>query len=186
MVRLLAFAALALPACRFVTVRETGTGGTGVLPSGPNQPTVDTYEATCVTPTRYNGALRTIGWTNGVAVLNIWEANAVAGWSEEHLLLATAYGPNSAWEVLEVTLEQTTPGGPLEPGQTVFSCAEGAAGGFLDDTLLTYAVRIYDVDGALADCVAFGFNPSAVAAGTLPNGGGDPSEPTELVGCRVP
>jgi hypothetical protein len=41
------------------------------------------------------------------------------------------------------------------------------AGGFLDDNVLTYAVRIYDVDGALADCVAFGFNPSAVAAGTL-------------------
>jgi hypothetical protein len=164
---------------------HTGLGTPGTAPSAPS---VATYVPDCIDAATYHGVLTTIGLTSGLAVLDLWDTASATGASEEHDLLSTSIDENGASETLEVTLTATDDPAAIGDygdgtGLTQFSCDAGRE--FLDGTSLTYAIRIYDLDHALADCEAFGADPSAVASGTYPTAGGQPSAPGELVQCRI-
>jgi hypothetical protein len=101
--------------------------------------------------------------TGGVAVLDVWDTASDAGWSEEHLLVATGSGTQG--ERLDA---------PLPPDS--LACSDGA----------TFAVRLYDRDDRLTDCVALGHLPGCVWRGDCGEAGGLPALPGELAECVAP
>jgi hypothetical protein len=161
---------------------DTATGTTNGTPGNPALEIVS-YDPVCTNDTTYNAELTTTAPTNGAALINMWETNSSNGFSEEHMLVSDV----ATDDHLSLTLNFTDDindidndnGTGVEP--TLFSCA--ADGQFQDDTTMTYAIRIYDPSGQLAQCCAFGFTPEVVAAGTYIAGGGDPSAKAELDTC---
>ncbi|MBX2804107.1 MAG: hypothetical protein KTR31_40970 [Myxococcales bacterium] len=80
---------------------------------------------------------------------------------------------------LELTLE-TGDASPNPNRSTLFSCPghHGAPEG-----IMTYAYRIYDGDGVLADCLVQGHDPAALIDGTNERVS-EPPDAAELADCR--
>lgn len=93
-------------------------------------------------------AARTRGWTDGQGLVNLWHHTAAEGqrWNEEHDLPSVARGELGWWDELLVELEPGVDGAERNVASH-FSC-EGDA---LPEGLV-YAFRVYDAQGALADC----------------------------------
>ncbi len=158
---------------------STDSGGTGGLPVAPLR--IRQYTAVCVDDATYSGELWASAATNGTALLNLWDtlAPSPTAHNEEHDLLTT--GTGAFGEILAVTLTEVASLEDVGAGTTLFGCAIGEA--LALPTALTYAIRVYDPEGELAECGAFGHDPAVVAAGTYPTAGGLPSSPNELASC---
>lgn len=141
---------------------------------------IQAWEGACLDAETWEGAATLAGEAPGGGVLDLWETGAgVYGWNEEHDL------PDLAIRLTQVDDFHDVADGPDGTGTTFFGCgADGQLAG--DAETLTFALRAYDADGALLDCAAWGMTPEIVATGGfIDNGGGPPSYPRELDGCRV-
>ena len=122
------------------------------------------------------------GWTNGIARAWLVETSDVAEpWDEEHPVRSTERDPRGSFERHRVDLadqvREPTPG-----VSTQFDCATNVSA-----AALTWVIRIYDPENALADCIAFGHDPWGLVLGAydgvVANGGA--TDPEELGDCRV-
>lgn len=90
---------------------------------------------------------RTRGWTDGGGLVNLWMQGNPDGdrWSEEHDLPSVAHHEQGWWDELAVRVQ---PGVDYERNLASYFTCDGAevAEPFVQ------AIRIYDVDGNLADC----------------------------------
>ncbi len=160
--------------------------GSGDTPAG--DPRIDSYTPTCLDDDTYYGELITTSLTNGVGILNLWETGAPTEddfWNEEHDLIST--GSGEFGESLDVTLTMVPyPEDVVSSSTTLFSCADVGQfeGGATAADTLTYAIRIYDTDGVLSDCIAFGHEPSSVVDGSIA-GLNSVSASSELSSCFV-
>ncbi|MBA2321087.1 MAG: hypothetical protein H0V89_08025 [Deltaproteobacteria bacterium] len=168
--------------------RDSGRAGSDTIgTTQTDRPVlIDAYVAACLDDDTYHTELVVTAETSGVAVLDLWHTGAADGTNEEHLLTST--GSGSFGEILELTLRRGAPEDvilrdPDRDGVTGFGCEPG--GPFLAADQLTYAVRIYDRDGALADCLAFGHLPGCVVNGDCGDAGGIVSNPAELESCVI-
>lgn len=160
---------------------EPPTGDSGGTSTGA--PQIDSYTGTCLNDDTYFGELVATAAAS-VAVLNIWETSAPdeMAWNEEHDLAVSGSGSFGAQ--LDVTLTQVSSVGDQQNGSTtLFGCGSGEQLAETDG--LTYAIRVYDLDGNLAACGAFGGDPGTVGSGTYTTIGGAPSSAADLAGCTV-
>ena len=96
--------------------------------------------------------------TPGTAYVNIWSEEDNGGFNETHPL--TSQGDLGGTQDMVVELRDEALPNQLQPGEsTTYICGE-------DDlnASLTYAVRIYDASGNLADCAALSAEGDSVAA----------------------
>ena len=134
----------------------------------------------CADSETFEGTANISGAASPFATLNIWETGApdAQAWNEEHELVD---GSISLTQV-------SSPGDILDNGDgtgtSLFGCDTGEQFD-LDETTLTYAIRIYDLDGNFADCIQFGHEPETVSGGDYTTAGGEPSFPSEFGGCRT-
>ncbi len=97
----------------------------------------------------------TAGWTGPASIFNSWETGNVNGWNEEHTLISIAFAPDGTTDTLQRTLTALgdTDGDGYSNGSygmdasTLFSCGVHDV-----DPVMTYALRVYDIDGNFADC----------------------------------
>ena len=138
----------------------------------------------------------TNGWV-GRARLNIWqvlEGRRDQGWNEEHTLDTVEYDPACGWDHLERTLAQGATEYTYTPDQnTYFICDPdpNPPDNPDDRPSLTYALRLYDQNLNLADCVVWGANieevlndPSGIGVGDVPNVN-PVTDSAQITGCRV-
>ncbi len=93
----------------------------------------------------------TLGWTNGDNLVNAWETGNQNGWNEEHGLPSVDFAPDGSWDALEQVLWSGASVADFTPDtNTVFMC------GIHDiDPVMTFAIRVYDIDGNFSDCAIF-------------------------------
>lgn len=119
----------------------------------------------------------TFGWTDGNNVVNAWETGNVDGINEEHPLPSIDYGPDKEFDIIQVDLDAgIDPAAFSEGDNTVFACGVHDV-----DNVMTFAVRVYDLDHNLADCAIYSSDTvndgvSMVFAGTAPAGSAVSSE----------
>ena len=173
---ILALATLA--ACGDTKGDSGGTDTGTTIPAGG--PEILGWDPACTDSETFEASANISGATDQFGLLNIWETGApdASAWNEEHDLVDG-----------NILLTQVSSAGDVGDngdgtGTSLFGCGTGEQFD-LDETTLTYAVRIYDVDGNFADCIAFGHEPSTVSGGTYTTIGGNPSAPAELEGCRT-
>jgi hypothetical protein len=161
-------------------------------PPSPNVEPVETsiasYSAGCTDSITWAAELVTSGPTDDQAILNIWDIQIGGGRGEEHVLTPDPEADDTlALTLAHVAAQSGVTNTALENGgatpSTFFSCTAGTELSVPD--ALTYAIRIYDGDGELAQCCAFGGSPKAVAGGTYPTDGGAPTTADELDSCKV-
>lgn len=119
---------------------------------------------------------RTRGWA-WRAVVDVFGTGTAAPSDEEHDLFSVGSDPDGYWDELEV--------GPLVAGSdpefavpnlhTTFRCED------VVDRLLTYAVRVYDLDGALLDCGVWGHDEALVRSGAVTTE--QVTEPADFSSC---
>ncbi len=153
------------------TSTTTDTDTTG----GPTAPVINSWTASCLDEETFEGTVDVSGDSNGVHVLNIWETGApdASAWNEEHDITGST-----------ITLTQVASPDDITNETSLFGCGTGEQFD-LDETTLTYAVRVYDTDGVIADCIQFGHEPETVSGGTYTTIGGAPSSPGEFTDCRT-
>ena len=91
------------------------------------------------------------GLTNGANLVNAWVAPQAGGYNEEQPLDVAFSDPGGQWDELETRLFAGVEEGEVVPGErTALQC-----GTHDTDPIMSYAVRLYDADGNLADCAVF-------------------------------
>lgn len=106
---------------------------------------LETGTSGCWGGTKWLVAGETAGWTGGPSIFNAWETGNPNGWNEEHTLLSVAYSPDGFWDKLERSLHA---GADYDPDvATLFIC-----GVHDEDPVMTYAIRVFDLDDNYADC----------------------------------
>lgn len=124
-------------------------------------------------------AVDTVGWTSD-ALVNASDTRNWPPWDEEHSLDTVDFGPLGHWDQLERVLVDVTDIFEVEPDvSTLFRCDV-----HLTDGTMTWAFRVYDVDGALADCASFGHDPEGYTTGAYPPMN-PVSAPAELLDCQI-
>jgi hypothetical protein len=96
---------------------------------------------------------RTSGRTNGANLVNAWivETEETVGWNEEHPLDVVESNPVTVADELLTVLQSGVAIVEIMAGQrTALACGVHDTG-----PLVTYAFRIYDLTGNLADCAIF-------------------------------
>ena len=144
----------------------------------PGSPAILDWTGECTDEVTFFGLYTVGGKASPYAVLNLWETQAPVGqgWNEEHdafkdgLTLTRVSSPNDVGDDGAGTVG------------TLFGCAMTEP---FDLSNLTYALRLYDAEGRLADCIVFGDSPATVTDGTYTTVGGAPSSPSELFNCRL-
>lgn len=115
-------------------------------------------------PPVWQAEATTFGWLSS-ATFNMWETASTPGWNEEHSMLSVAYAPDGSWDSAArdlVALGDTdgdgySNGSYVPDVSTLFDCDVHAV-----QPVMTYAVRVYDVDGNFADCAIFATDPTGV------------------------
>jgi hypothetical protein len=185
--------------------------GPYILPNGDGDGDEDgievqSWRASCPAVDRWSATAEVRGPTTGVAVLDIIETGVVNGWNETHRMVVVSSVPITTTTGTGGTGATTVPTGPapvletfdleleraLSPfevddpgdgtGHTLWGC--GTADSFNLGTL-TFALRVYGLDRALGDCVAFGQDPQVILDGTYSTTNGQPPDATELSSCRI-
>lgn len=109
--------------------------------------------------------VQTCDWTQNGALLNIYQTVAEGGWNEEHnlpTLTQTEATPTSPRvEQIELAISEVDTIGELTNSTTLFNSD--------DEGVLTYVLRVYDSNGLLADCIAWGHDVPAVFSGAAPD-----------------
>ena len=100
-------------------------------------------------------------WTQNGALLNVYQTGVESGWNEEHelpTLTQTEATPTSPRvEQIELAVNEVGTIGELNNSTTLFNSD--------DQGSLTYVLRVYDSNGLLADCIAWGQDVPAVFSG---------------------
>ncbi len=155
---------------------DDNSGRSGPADGDDSGPVILGWTAECVGEDTFEGTL-TVDGTSDFAILNLWDTGDRQRmvWNEEHEIVGGRV-------VLQQTLHWNEVGG--DQGGTIFGCGAGeqldyAAG------MLTYAVRAYDPDGNLSDCVQFGDEPESVSNGDYSVNAGAPTAAAELASCRT-
>ncbi len=104
------------------------------------------------------------------AVVNMWGTAGGSGWDEQHAMFVQVEGPEGAYQSWALgPLPQGTSQESWQSGaNSVFDCVEHASA-------LTFAVRMYDGNGALMDCWLWGDDPAAVLGGSVTSLNSDPA-----------
>lgn len=128
------------------------TGSTEDEPVG-----VETVHGGCdAEDTAWTWTVRTNGWV-GFGTLDIFRTSDEQ--AEAHTLFVVASDPGGGWDELQA--------GPLLDGVDPATQAANADSRFdceLDETTLSYVVRVRDGDGVLIDCVVWGADPQGATA----------------------
>lgn len=109
---------------------------------------------------RYNA--RTGGWTNGVNVVNVWTNEDGGSLHEEHILPSVEAAEDGSYDVIETKLSTNASFSQAQGGdRTQLQCG-------VHDVMpyATYAIRVYDQAGNIADCALFSneVNPNGAIA----------------------
>ncbi len=142
----------------------------------------------------------------GSALLDLWDSGAAYGWNEEHRFAVgqvvtetipsttgqlgdTGTPPAETRNVTELQMALTytfsrDAVGDTAPGvgTTWFSCQPA---GPVDIGVMTYAFRVYGLEGDLQGCIATGFDAPSIPAGVYAVTNGPPSNDAELAQCQV-
>lgn len=138
---------------------DTETGDCTTEYSGPV--TVQEANVTCAADVATIDVM-TEGWTGGGYVYTIETANAQP-WADEHDLTSYEFDPCGAYDKLKVELTAGEELANLARNEsTLFTCDNHYNAG-----VLTYAAAVLDLQGAVADCMAWGDDPDAVINGTV-------------------
>ncbi len=133
-----------------------GFDGTTEATSGtsptPEPLLIDSVQVACNTDGNWQVDAMTSTWT-GDAVYNAWEVlPKAAGWNEEHTLPSISFEPDGGPDTLQAILTPGAAVGDHTPGtNTVFVCGTHDV-----SDAMVYAIRVYDVDLAYADCAIWG------------------------------
>ncbi len=129
----------------------TATTGTTTGTTGPVATEIDVVLYPACTGTTWVYYAETLGWTDGNNIVNAWETGSENGWNDEHGLPSVDFDPAGAWDALEQSLEGGVAVADWTPDtSTVFEC------GVHDiDPTMSFAIRVYDIDGNYADCAVF-------------------------------
>ncbi len=129
---------------------ETDCSREGGFYTGPV--VLEVASVTCPTVDEVALEVVTAGWTSDGTVYMV-ETGAPTPWDEEHDVRSVEFDPCGSFDVLA---------GALKPGDTsAFTCEQHAG------NTLSYAARVYDIDGNFADCVAWGHDPQAIVDGSI-------------------
>ena len=136
---------------------------------GPPEFQDGTWDATCGGTSVLTVSAATDGWVYGPggagteAILNIFETRFTVDWDEEHPLHEDAHAADGTWTDLIDDLDEGETTSGWVPGEsTHFTCVAADT-----DKNLTYAARVYDIDGNISDCVAWGHDPVGVISDTV-------------------
>ena len=153
--------------------KET-TGDTGATITDDTGPDTGPYdgpvlvelaEVTCTDTRSAYFYAETAGWTSSGLWFSQETANNEPQWADEHDLESFEYDKNGAWDHLEQTVSTNADFASWAVNaSTVFSCEPSEH--FDGSAVMTYAIRVYDIDGAFADCLAFGHDVSGMQDGT--------------------
>jgi len=133
----------------------TDTTGCPTTFSGPV--TVQEASASCTGDVVTIDVL-TEGWTSGGTVYQI--QSTVDAWADEHDLESYEYDPCGEYDRLARELATTTTLPTVRNESTLFACAS------YSDGTMTWAVAVTDLNGDMADCLAWGDDPQGVIDGT--------------------
>ena len=111
---------------------------------------------------RWRYSARTGGWTNGMNLVNVWTNEDGGSLHEEHFLPSFEAAEDGSYDILESLLTPGVSFSQAQSGQrTQLECG-------VHDTLpyATYAIRVYDESGNIADCALFSteVNPNGAIA----------------------
>ena len=147
----------------------------------------------CTSDTQARFSLRTQGWTSGATVTSILTDGGEGSFaSDVHDLESFKFGACQDFDLLQRHVATGAPAGTAETNvSTEFSCETNDDGSYVNlgdpetGGVMTYVVVAYDIEGYLADCLAFGADAAALVAGEL--GAPDiPSVPAEVLSaCTV-
>lgn len=126
--------------------------------------------------TAWRYRVHTVGWTSD-ALLNMSDTNNAPPWDEEHWLPSYDFDAMGWWDELQLELSSSS---YVRDVSTLFRCDV-----HLVDGSMTWAVRVYDVDGNLGDCVALGHDPAGYIAGAYPPAYNYVTDPGEFAGCQI-
>lgn len=119
---------------------------------------------------------RTRGWAwrANIVLFGTGLVNPIA---EEHDLFSVDADENGWWDALAVgpLIAETPPSLAVRNVHTVLSCYDLEAG------FLSYAIRVYDLDDQLVDCITWGHDDALVRDGGAPTDG--VSDPLDFSGC---
>lgn len=190
------FALAALAACAGEKDQGTESGETGeTTPPATDCPdgvyegpvTITDYSVTC----EGNSIVyfvETEGWTGGGRVFSQETSNDNA-WSDEHELYSYEFDLCQAWDRLSTSnddqigsIEPVTDINDVVPNETtLFSCANHIN----DPNVMSYAAEVYDLNGAVVDCVAWGDDPQGMIDGDAGNGVRANEPSFDLSTCRI-
>jgi len=146
---------------------DSGDTGTAFY-DGPPEFQDDTWDAQCDgTNANVIVSAATDGWVYGPggagteAVLNMYETRFTKDYDEEHAFHEDAHDANGAWTDLVNTLPEGV-AAYASGVDTHFKCVD-----HVNDNAVTYVARVYDIDGNISDCVAWGHDPVGVIADTV-------------------
>ena len=125
---------------------STGTTGTGTTPDLA----IDLVEYPSCAGDTLTYYAETIAWTDGNNIVNAWETDSPDGWNDEHTMPSIDFDEFGGWDVLQRDLGTGAAAASWTPDvDTVFSCAIATS------DAMTFAIRVYDLDGNLGDCAMF-------------------------------
>jgi len=109
------------------------------------------------------------------------DSQNLGNWNDYHSLDASAFTSNGGYTLLSKEVDVGASVGDWAEGvRTVFTCADH----FDSPGVMSYIVRAYDLNTALADCVAFGEDPAGMIDGDYFNYNA-PIASGEFAGCRT-
>lgn len=158
---------------------DTDTDTEATCPDGVYEGPVSivSWDVSCVND-QVTYSIETEGWTNDGVVYS-QETENTPPWSDEHDLVSYEFDECQSWDKLQTVLTTgaaTTDWVPNE--STVFSCAD-----HFNSPVMSYAAQVLDINGDVADCVAWGEDPQALVDGTAEPGANAPT--FDLSTCRV-
>ncbi|NCG18529.1 MAG: hypothetical protein GWP91_05910 [Rhodobacterales bacterium] len=129
------------------------TSGTTTTMTGTTVPmlAIDLVEYPSCAGDTWTYYAETIAWTDGNNIVNAWETGVDGGYNDEHTMPSVDFDAAGGWDVIQRDLM----GGvafadAAEDVNTVFAC------GVHDiDPTMTFAIRVYDLDGNMGDCAVF-------------------------------
>lgn len=142
---------------------------------------IDRIRSACDEDSQLWIELETLGWASH-AVWTLVGTAAQDPWSEAHVLQSAGFDPCGAWDVLRLEAVATSSEAWTPGLQTRFSCDQ------LQRTppVLTRVIRLYALDGSLAECLVGGHDPAGLLAGGYDASlAAPPAAPEELDRCRI-
>jgi len=129
-------------------------GGTTSLPSGYDGPTMlDSIVAPGCDKANEFWIYKatTLGWTGGHNIVNAWETGNPDGWNEEHSLPSDTFGPLNSFDIVKQSLDPGAENANFTADfNTIFACGVHDA-----EPVMTYTIRIYNMNQQYVDCAIF-------------------------------